>query len=133
MYPGDDKPFVELAAPVVFTLNPQTGAITAQVELTKNPFHTDFPMLYWTWDAVSGTLTIGQERHQRRHHRHQRQVHGLHPAVAHRRQRCRAQAIKHIAFKMSGGGGKIAADSFASWFENYTALIDFDSTACPSD
>ena len=43
------------------------------------------------------------------------------------------QAIKHIAFKMSGGGGKIAAESFASWFENYTALIDFDSTGLSFD
>lgn len=90
VYPGDDKPFVELAAPGRLHAQPPDRRDHRAGRAHQEPVPHRLPDALLDLGRRLGHPDHRAERHQRRHHRHQRQVHGLHPAVAHRRQRCRA-------------------------------------------
>lgn len=99
--------------------------LAAQATPTENPFSATLKNVFWSWDPVSGTLTIGNI--------------GTNTATINigaftastlpwltAADGAAPQAIKHIVTKQNAYGGGITCDSFESWFENYTALISFN-------
>lgn len=99
--------------------------LAAQATPTENPFSATLKNVFWSWDPVSGTLTIGNI--------------GTNTATINigaftastlpwltAADGAAPQAIKHIVTKQNAYGGGITCNSFESWFENYTALISFD-------
>lgn len=99
--------------------------LAAQATPTENPFSATLKNVFWSWDPVSGTLTIGNI--------------GTNTATINigaftastlpwltAADGAAPQAIKHIVTKQNAYGGGITCDSFESWFENYTALVSFN-------
>lgn len=94
----------------------------------KNYFHPVYKYLYWSWDASTGTLTVGNEGTTSGEVDIGTYTGSTLPWLVAATGGVTSSQIKNIVFKENAYHGKISAKSFAGWFKDYTALVSFDVT-----